>query len=178
MEKFTVLFQKASLTVLSVNFGKTERMLLITSNPERIRIVLWTFRAHFQMSGNRNVNDLLRIHEKKLDLLCFARQRLGCFHTFFKYSFLDDTFLQNGEHFNTMRKAASFNKPHECLDKMSRNAKKRLPPKDIKLNSWHWCRNKHQFKREICGDSRERLDENKNWTWAFDNFWPFAPWQW
>ena len=83
---------------------------------------------HLLLIADKDLNDLL----VKLDRVCFTYQHVDCFYTLFKLRFSGNVLEKNGEKFDRVERAVSFNKLNKGMDKMPSIAKKRLLRKKFK----------------------------------------------
>ena len=83
---------------------------------------------HLLLVADKDVDDLIG----KLDGLCFTYQLVDCFYTLFKYRFNGSLLVKNGQIFDFVQRAISFNQRSKALDRMPSIAKKRLLRKKFK----------------------------------------------
>ena len=83
-------------------------------------------RYHIIQLGN--VEELL----KKFDTFCFTYQHVGCLYTLFKYRFCGKVLAESGQVFDNVQRTVDFNQRNKGVDRVPRNAKKRLLRKKFK----------------------------------------------
>ena len=107
---------------------------------------------HLPLIADKELNDLL----VKLDRVCFTYQHVDCFYTLFKFKFSGKVLEKNGEIFDSVERAVSFNKLNKGVDKMPSIAKKRLLRKKFKKHMLTSVQRSISNNRiSFCGESRE-----------------------
>ena len=83
---------------------------------------------HILLVTHKDVDDILG----KLDSYCYLYQRVDCFYTLYKHYFYGNIIAKNGNIFNLVQRAVSFNQGNKGVDRMPSIAKKRLQRKKFK----------------------------------------------
>ena len=125
LEAIPSFFQKFSETSLFISSDDYEKFLVCRDYCVAAHDPAFCFfkscKFHFLLIADKDLNDLL----VKLDRVCFTYQHVDCFDTLFKFRFSGNVLEKNGEIFDSVERAVSFNKLNKEVDKMPSIAKKR-----------------------------------------------------
>ena len=132
LEAIPSFFQKLSETSLFISTDDYEKFLVCRDYCVAAHVPAFCFlkncKFHLLLIADKDLNDLL----VKLDRVCFTYQHVDCFYTLFKFRFSGNVLEKNGEIFDSVERAVSFNKLNKGVDKMPSIAKKRLFRKKFK----------------------------------------------
>ena len=166
LEAIPSFFQKFSETSLFI--FDYEKFLVCRDNCVAAHDPAFCFlkncKFHLLVIADKDLDDLL----VKLDRVCFTYQHVDCFYTLFKFRFSGNVLEKNGEIFDSVERAVSFNKLNKGVDKMPSIAKKRLLGKKFKNTCWHQFNGQFHFKQPdqfLWRESRVSEEkQNLNWN--------------
>ena len=132
LEAIPSFFQKFSETSLFISSDDYEKFLVcrdycVASNDSAF-CFLKNCKFHLLLIADKDLNDLL----VKMDRVCFTYQHVDCFYTLFEFRFNGNVLEKNGEIFDSVERAVSFNKLNKGVDKMPSIAEKQLLRKKFK----------------------------------------------
>ena len=126
------LLQKLSETFLFIATHNYEKFLVYRGYFKAAHDPAFCFlkncKFHLLFIANKDLNDLI----VKLNRVCFTYQHVDCSYTLFNFRFSGIVLEKNGEIFDSVERAVSFNKLNKGVDKMPSIAKKRLLRKKFK----------------------------------------------
>ena len=132
LEAIPSFFQKFSETSLFISTDDYEKFLVCgdycVEAHDPACYFLKNCKFHLLLIADKDLNDLL----VKMDRVCFTYQHVYCFYTLLKFRFSGNVLEKNGQKFDSVERAVSFNKLNKGVDKMPSIAKKRLLRKKFK----------------------------------------------
>ena len=132
LEAIPSFFQNFSKTSLFISTDDYEKFLVCRDYCVADHDPAFCFpknsKFHLLLIADRDLNDSLA----KPDRVCFTCQHVDCFYTLFKFRFSGNVLEKNGEIFDSVERAVSFNELNKRVDKMPSIAKKRLLRKKFK----------------------------------------------
>ena len=157
-------FQKFSETSLFISTDDYEKFLVSRDYCVAARDPAFCYlkncKFHLLLIADKDLNDLL----VKLDRVCFTYQHVDCFYTLFMFRFSGNVLEKNGEIFDSVERAVSFNKLNKGVDKMPSIAKKRLLKKEVQKTHADMSSKVNLSSNNrisFCGESRECEEKNK-----------------
>ena len=156
-------FQKFSETFLFISTDDYEKFLVCGDYCVAAHDPAFCFLKNCKfhlLIADKDLNDL----SVKLDRVCFTYQHVDCFYTLFKFRFCGNVLEKNGEIFDSVERAVSFDKLNEGVDKMPSIPKKRLLRKKFKTHADVSSKVNFSSNNSFCGESRQCEKKNKSWT--------------